>query len=402
MIDSASLDVRCVDELNLIREPEEQAMFRKTVVRMLDKHCPKEVIGQWDAEDYIPRDSLLKEWAEAGLLGLTVPEEFGGMGKNVVSMIVLMEEMARRWQAICALYNQSVGYGSLNIAGKGSQKQKEYFLPRLMAGEIIFAYALSEPAVGADLASVQTTADRQGDKVIVNGTKRWISGANLSDYFMTLVRSGPKEDRRKNLSFVMIPRDLPGVTVVETPCMGTKGISTHEVTFDNVEVPFDRVLGEEEGFNNGWKMLVGPVLEVEKLVPTTIGFGIARAALDEAWEYTQTRTQFGKTISAHQAVRHKLADCLTKLQACRHMLYDAAALVERGEESAMQTCMAKLFIGETAKEITLTCLEIMGAYGYAKGFGMERHVRDVLAVPIYGGSSMVQRNNITSIAGLRA
>lgn len=400
MTSSPSMDVRTVDELNLIKEPEEKAMFRETVVRMLDKHCPRDIIGQWDADDYIPKDALLKEWAESGLLGLTVPEAFGGMGKNVVSMIVLMEEMARRWQAICALYNQSVGYGSLNIGGKGSQAQKEYFLPRLMKGEIIFAYALSEPTVGADLASVQTTLERQGDTVVINGTKRWISGANLSDYFMTLVRSGPKEDRRRNLSFVMIPRETPGVAVVQTPCMGTKGISTHEVTFDNVEIPFTLVLGEEEGFNNGWKMLVGPVLEVEKLVPTTIAFGIARAALDEAWDYAQTRAQFGKAISGHQAVRHKLADCLTKMQACRHMLYDAAAMVERGEDSAMQTCMAKLFIGETAKEVTLTCLEIMGAYGYAKGFGMERHVRDVLAVPIYGGSSMVQRNNITSIARL--
>jgi alkylation response protein AidB-like acyl-CoA dehydrogenase len=380
-------------------EHDEIAMLCDSVRRMLDRACPEQKVQAWEQADVIPRE-LIGEMAKLGILGLVTPEEFGGLGRQVTAMIRVMEELAARWQAICALYNQSVGYGSLNIAGKGSAAQKARFLPGLLAGELLFSYGLSEPDVGAELTSVRTTAERSGDQVIVRGAKRWISGADLSDYMVTLVRSGPPEDRRRNLSFVLVPTKAPGVTLTRTPCMGTKGVATHDVALDDVVLPADLVLGEEAGWNNAWGMLAGPVLEIEKLVPSAIALGIARAALDEAWAYSQTRVQFGVRICAHQAVRHALADARTRLKACRLMLYDAAQAVEESRDSALDTSMAKLFVASEARAIVLACQEVMGAYGYALGFSMERYVRDILATPIYGGSSAIQKNNIANLAGL--
>jgi alkylation response protein AidB-like acyl-CoA dehydrogenase len=380
-------------------ERDELAMLRASVRRMLDRACPNEQVQAWEQADFIPRE-LIRDMAELGILGLATPEAFGGLGREVVAMITVMEELAARWQAICALYNQSVGYGSLNIAGKGSAAQRARFLPPLLAGDLLFSYGLSEPDVGADLANVRTTAERRDDQIVVRGAKRWISGADLSDYMVALVRSGAPEDRRRNLSFVLIPTDAPGVTLTRTPCMGTKGVATHDVALDDVVLPADLVLGEEAGWNNGWNMLAGPVLEIEKLVPSAIALGVAQAAFDEAWAYSQTRVQFGVRICGHQAVRHALAEAKTRLKACRLMLYDAAAKVEAGEDSALDTSMAKLFVATEARAVVLACQEVMGAYGYAQGFNMERYVRDILATPIYGGSNAIQRNNIANLAGL--
>jgi len=381
-------------------DQEDLELFRESVMKFLDRECTVENIARWEAEDKIPR-SVLAGMAELGILGLTVPEEYGGLGIDVSTMCVVMEELAARWSGLASLYNMSVGYGSLNMVYKGTQGQKQRFLPGLVSGETLFAYGLSEPEVGGDLASVKTRAERRGDKIVINGAKRWISGANLGDYMLTLLRSGDADQRYRNLSFVIIPLDARGVSWNVTRCMGMHGVPTCDVHLDNVEVDADMILGGDEAWNNGWSMLAGPSLEIEKLAPTFIALGIAKAAVAEAWQYSQERVQFGKAICTHQAVRHVLSDVQTKLKAARLMAYDAAAKVNASEPSAIDTCMAKLFVSETAKEIVLSCQQyVMGAYGYAEGFQMERYVRDILAVPIYGGSSAIQRNNIASLMKL--
>ena len=260
---------------------------------------------------------------------------------------------------------------------------------------------LSEPDVGADLANVKTRAERHGDAIVINGTKRWTSGADIADYIYTLVRSGPPEARRENLSFALIPTQAKGVSITRLGSMGSNGVALTDVTLENVEIPIDDVIGGEAGWNKGWQILAGPALEVEKMGPAAINLGVAEAALAEAWEYSQQRVQGGKRICGHQAVRHVLADAQTKLQACRLMMQHAAWLVETEQPSAAATSMAKLFITESAKEIVLSCQQsVLGAYGYAHGFNMERHVRDVLGGPIYGGSSAIQRNNIANLLKL--
>jgi len=383
-----------------LNEPEEHALLRDSVRRWLDKECPVSKILEWEKDNSLDR-GLIRKMAEAGYLGLTTPEEFGGMGRKVVMMTIVMEEMTKRSQMLLSLYNMSVGYGSLNIALEGTQAQKEYFLPRLMKGDFLFAIGFSEPNVGGDLAAVETFARREGDKVIINGAKRWTTGALLADYVYALVRTGPVEARRKNLSFIMIPTSAPGVEITPIDCMGNDGIATTDVVFTDVEAPFDLVVGGEEGWNNGWRMLAGNTLEVEKIAPTVAAVGVAAAAVEEAWAYSQQRRQFGRLICGHQAVRHVLADVQTKLHACRLVIYHAAALVEQGADSAAATSMAKLFCAETCRDIVLACQQyVMGAYGYAKGFRMESYVRDILAAPIGGGSTAIQRNNVANLLGL--
>src|SRR6185369_8271304 len=384
----------------MLEENDDLNLFRESIAKFLDRECPVENIARWEAEDAIPR-SVLTGMAELGTLGLTVPEEYGGLGTNVMMMCAVMEDLAARWSGLGSLYNMSVGYGSLNLVYKGTEEQKQRFLPGLLEGKTLVAYGLSEPEVGGDLASVKTRAERQGDKVIVNGSKRWISGANLGDYVLALVRSGDPDQRYRNLSFVLIPLDAPGVSIMRTRCMGHHGVPTNDVNLDNVEVGADMILGGDEAWNNAWSMLAGPSLEIEKLAPTFIALGIAKAAVAEAWQYSQERVQFGKAICTHQAVRHVLSAVKTKLRAAELMAYDAARKVDMGLQSAVDTCMAKLFVCETAKEIVLDCQQyVMGAYGYAEGFQMERYVRDVLAVPIYGGSSAIQKNNIATLMKL--
>lgn len=381
-------------------EPEEFEMLRTSVRRFLDRECPLEKIAEWERGNNMPRD-IVRKMADAGFLGLTIPEAYGGQGRQVLMMTIVIEEMAKRSKMVSGIYALSAGYGSLNIALEGTQQQKDYFLPKLLSGDLLFSGGFSEPNVGADLASVETRATRDGDRVIINGAKRWNTGGLIADYIYALVRSGPADERRRNLSFIMIPTDAPGVEIRAIECMGCEGLATTDVTLTDVDVPFDLVVGGEAGWNNGWAMLTGSALEVEKIAPTITAVGVAAAAVEEAWAYSQERRQFGKLICGHQAVRHVLADVQTKLQACRQMAYRAAWLVENERDSAVATSMAKLFCAENCRDIVIACQQyVMGAYGYAKGFQMERYVRDILSSPIAGGSTAIQRNNVANLLGL--
>jgi alkylation response protein AidB-like acyl-CoA dehydrogenase len=248
------------------------------------------------------------------------------------------------------------------------------------------------------VASVRTAARREGngDTVVINGAKRFCSGANIADYIYAVVKSDPDAPRYQNLSIVLIPTDAAGITVELQDAMGIKGASTCDVTFEEVAVPAENIVGGEDGWNTGWQKIVGPGLDVEKIEVAAMALGVAAAALDDAWDYAQERKQFGKPVSAFQSIRHMLADCKTKLEACRLMTYHAAWLLDQKKPASVETSMAKLFVCDTGKEIVLTCQQVMGAYGYIKDFDMERYVRDCLVMPIFGGSSAIQKNNIAN------
>lgn len=378
---------------------EDTEALRDLLRRFIDREATPEMAAQWDRDDRIPRELLVK-LAETGVCGLTVPVDFGGMGRDVISTVVTIIELAKRSTALAGLYIMNACYGSLNIASEGTEEQKQRFLPGLARGEIVFAYGLSEPDVGADLASVKTRAERRGDTVVINGTKRWCSGAIFADYILMLVRSGDADARYKNLSMILVPTNAPGITMETIGAMGVRGIPTNDVILDDVEVPFANVLGGEAFWNNGWSLLAGPALEIEKLETPALALGVAEAAAAEAWDYSQQRKQFGAAICTIQSIRHMLADVQTKLQACRLMLMSAAWKVDGGLPSAVDTSMAKLFVSDTTRDIVLTCQQVLGAYGYTHGFAMERYVRDVLVMPIWGGSSAIQKNNIANLMRL--
>jgi alkylation response protein AidB-like acyl-CoA dehydrogenase len=382
-------------EAALADEPEAVRLVRETVRRFVAREMPREAVRQWDRERTFPAD-VFRRLAATGVCGLTVPAEYGGAGRELVAAVAVIEELARRGAALAGPYIHCAFYGGLNLAENGSVAQKRDLLPRIARGELLFAYGLSEPDVGGDLASVAMTARRRGDTVVLNGTKRWCTGARFADYIICLVRSDPDAPRYQNLSLVLVPPALPGITIVDIDHLGLRYAATTDVICDQVEVPLEHVLGGPEGWNRGWRMLAGPALDVEKLEITACAYGIAAAAVDDAWAYAQERVQFGKPICAHQAVRHALVEARTRLEACRHMLYAAARLAEQSRPCSVETSMAKLFVGETAVDIVLACQRILGAYGCAEGYDMERYVRDVCLMPIVGGSSNMQKNNIAA------
>lgn len=377
----------------LFNEPEHIAMMRQSIRRFLDEEAPRGRVAEWDAQDRIP-ESFFERLAELGLGALTVPEQYGGNGPDYLATMVAIEELARRSVAIASGYIMNACYGGMNISESGSERQKAELLPKLAAGKLSFAYGLSEPDVGADLAGVKTRARRDNGRVILNGVKRWCTGADRADYIYCLVRSGEPQARHKNLSFLLVPTDAPGISMTRSPTMGLHGLSTNDVTFDDVDLGPECIVGGEAGWNNGWMMLVSEALEVEKVEVAAMALGLATQALEDAWAYAEEREQFGKKIGVFQSIRHQLADARTKLLACRLMVYHVAQLAQSGRPCAAETSIAKNFVCESAVEIVLESQKVMGAYGYTKEFAMERYVRDVLVMPIFGGSTAIHKNNI--------
>lgn len=382
-----------------IEEPEHIRMLRDSMRRFVDLHMPRGEAARWDRENVFPRH-VFDKLAELGVMGLTIPEEHGGAGRDITATMVVIEELSRRSLAVSVPYIMAACYAGMNILECGSVAQKAELLPLIAAGKMLFAYGWTEPDVGADLASVRSTVVRDGDMLVINGNKRFCSGSEFCDYIYTLVRSGPADQRHGNLSFVLVPPQTPGVAISRIDSMGMKGAATTDVSFTDVRVPASNLVGGPDAWNRGWQMLTGAGLDVEKLEVAAMGVGIAAAAVDDAWNYANERKQFGKAISQYQAVRHKLADMHTRLMAARLMMYHASAMADRGERCGIETSMTKLFVTEAAKSIVLDSQEILGAYGYVKDFDVERYVRDVLLLPIIGGSSAVQRNNIANWMGL--
>ncbi len=384
---------------SFVDEPAHIGQLRDTVARFVAQHAPREARIAWDRAHAWPRD-VYAELNRLGLTALTVPTKYGGAGQDIVAAIAVIEELAQVGPCLAGPFIHTAFYGGMNLSENGSAEQKAEYLPRLARGELFFAYGLSEPDVGGDLASVSTRAEMDGDSVVINGAKRWCSGADWAHVIYALVRSGPAEDRYRNLSFVLIPTDTPGVTMQDIHHGNLRYTASQDVYLDNVRIPAANIVGGPAMWNKGWKLLAGRALDVEKLEITAVAFGIARAALDEAWAYAQQRVQFGKPIAQHQSVRHKLVTARTKLQAARHMLYHAAWLANEGRACSVETSMAKLFVADTGVEIALICQQVMGAYALTDAFDMERHVRDLLGMPIVGGSSDMQKNNLASLLKL--
>jgi alkylation response protein AidB-like acyl-CoA dehydrogenase len=384
-----------------IEEPEHIRMMRESIRRFLDDEAPRSLVAEWDRLDRIPKH-FFERLADLGLGTLTVPEEYGGMGPDCLATIVAIEELARRSIAIASGYIMNACYGGMNITESGSPEQKAKLLPSLAAGRMMFAYGLSEPDVGADLASVKTRARLENGRVILNGTKRWCTGADIADYIYCLVRSGEPDARYRNLSFILVPTNAPGISMTHSPTMGLCGLATNDVTFEDVELGPESIVGGPDAWNKGWTQLVSAALEIEKVEVAAMALGLATQALEDAWSYAGEREQFGKKIAAIQSVRHQLANSSTKLLACRLMVYHAAGLCQSGRPSPAETSMTKNFVCETAVEIVLECQKVMGAYGYSKEFAMERYVRDVLVMPIFGGSTAIHNNNIANRLALGA
>lgn len=382
-----------------IPESREHEMLRQSLRRFLERECPREKVRHWDETDYYPPELTVK-LRELGVFGLTTPEEYGGAGRDIPAAILTIEELSRGYLMTALVYIMGAFYGAVNIYESGSEEQKRELLPKLAAGEMLIAYGLSEPNVGSDLASVETYAELEGDYFIVNGAKRWCTGSEIADSILTLLRTDRQAPRYQNLNMLLIDPKSPGVTIEPIKKMGYHGIKTTDVTFDNVRVPKKNLIGGMDMLYKGWMQLARPALDVEKIEVAAGALGIGQAAYDDAFLYAQERRQFGKPISAHQSIRHMLADMATDLFASRLMVYQCAQLAQEERPCSVETSMTKLFVGEAAIRIALNAQKILGAYGYAMEYDVQRYVRDVLLFQIIGGSSAIQRNNIMNRLGL--
>jgi alkylation response protein AidB-like acyl-CoA dehydrogenase len=376
-------------------EPDYVTALRESVRKFVAAEMPREKARQWDRDNHWPREVHAK-LADLGVFGLTVPEAYGGMGPDIYATMAVIEELAKRSTAIACSYIMAVCYAGMNLVESGSEQQRADLLPKLARGELMFAYGLSEPNVGGDLASVETIARIEGGEVVIDGAKRWCTGSHIADYIFCLVRTGAKDEKYRNLSVVLVPPQSKGVTITPLGHLGIRGVETKDVSFDGVRVPVANILGGPSMWGQGWSQLAGRALEVEKLELSACALGIATAAVDDAWNYAQERVQFGRKISAHQAIRHSLAEARTKVQAMRHMLYHAAWLADQNRPCSVETSMSKLFCCEAASEVTQAAMRVAGAYGLSDQFDFERYTRDAISLPIVGGSSNMQKNNIAN------
>ncbi|MGK2741688.1 acyl-CoA dehydrogenase family protein [Tepidicaulis sp. LMO-SS28] len=382
------------DALNF-DEPEHVRMLRDQVRRFVDERMPRAKAREWDKGNIFPRD-VFDEFAALGMMALTTEEAYGGAGVDIYATMAVIEEIAKRSVALACPYIMAVCYAGMNLGESASAAQKQELLPKVAAGKLLFAYGLSEPNVGGDLATVETTGVIEGDEIVINGAKRWCTGAHIADYIFCLLRSGPKEEKYKNLSIVLVPASAAGMTITPLGHLGIRGVETKDVIFENVRVPAENILGGAGMLNKGWGQLAGRALEVEKLELSACALGLAEAALADAWTYAEERVQFGKPIAHHQAIRHTLAEARTRTQAMRHMLYHAAWLANENRPCSVETSMAKLFCCEGAAEVTEQAIRVVGAYGLSDDMDLERYFRDAKSLPIVGGSSNMQKNNIAN------
>ncbi len=333
--------------------------------------------------------TAVRKMGPLGLLGLNIPEEYGGAGVDAISAAIAIEEIAWGCGSTALAIAAHNGLGCAPVALFASEKLKSTFLPRVASGQGgLAALALTEPDAGSDLkGGVQVRASLQGDEWVINGTKMWCTNASIADYIVTLVRTDPAGGSQ-SLSMILVPTSTPGLHIAQPEKkMGVKGSPTHAVSYDNLRVPADYLVGEIGG---GLRQCL-QVLDGGRISIAALSVGLAQAALEESLRYSQERQAFGRPISAHQAIQWMLADAATEIQAARLMVYHAAWLKSQGRPFTKEAAMAKLFSTEMAERVTRNAIQIHGGYGYSREYPVERMYRDARLMTIGEGTSEMQR-----------
>ena len=343
-----------------------------------------------DAEDEFPWD-LWRAAAEAGLFGLGIPEEYGGLGRDLVTPLLISERLARASAAFALTFNNTTD-SVVPLVMAGSQRIKAEYLPRLAAGELVPCLSISEPQGGSDVAAIATRARRDGDSYVLDGRKMWCSNGAVGGVFTVFAKTEP-DAGHKGLSAFVVPREAEGFSVGPSePLMGLRGSPVNELVLDGVAVPADARLGEEgEGFRMA--MLT---LDESRLHCAASALGVATAALDLAIDYARTRVQFGKPIIEHQGLQFLLAELATDLAAARALWEQTTARLVRQHDRAASTqaAMTKLFCSDLCMRVTTEAVQVFGAAGLAASGPVERLMRDAKAFQIYDGTSQIQKSVI--------
>ena len=364
---------------------EEQRMVRD-MARSFAQERLAPTAAERDRTGAFPADEL-REMGELGLLGMTVPEEWGGAGTDYVSYALAVEEIAAGDGAISTIMSVHNSVGCTPILNYGTQAQKERFLRPMVRGEAIGCFCLTEPQAGSDAAAIKTRARRDGDHWVLNGSKQFITSASKASVAIVFAVTDAQAGKR-GISAFIVPTDTPGYVVArKEDKLGQTCSDTCLVTFEDCRIPADLMLGRE---GDGYRIALAN-LEGGRIGIASQSVGMARSALEHALRYAQERQSFGTAIINHQAVSFRLADMATRVEAARQLVLNAASLRDAGVPCLKEACMAKLFASEMAERVCSDAIQIHGGYGYLKDFPVERIYRDVRVCQIYEGTSDIQR-----------
>ena len=373
---------------------EEQKLFQKTIRAFCEREL-KPTADKIDKEEYFPQD-LYKKMGKMGLMGMTVPQEYGGAGIDRVSYMIALEEISRVCGSTGLTIEAHNSLGIGHIYEHGSEEQRKKYLPKLCSGEAFASWALTEPNAGSDAASIQTTAVLDKDEWVINGTKQFITSGDIAEV-VTVMAKTDKTKGAKGISAFIVEKGTPGFKVGQLEDkLGLRGSHTAELIFEDCRVPKENLLGKENmGFIGAMN-----ILDRGRTAIGAMSVGIARGALEECIEYAKQRQQFGRPISKFQAVQWKIVNMATEIDAARLLVYRAAFLEDQNVRFTKEASMAKLFASEMAMRATREAIQIFGGYGYTREYPVERYFRDIKLCEIGEGTSEVQRMVIARQLGL--
>jgi alkylation response protein AidB-like acyl-CoA dehydrogenase len=370
---------------------DEEAMLVETVRAFIDRDV-KPTVREVEHDNEYP-ESWIEQMKRIGIYGLAVPEEYGGSPVSMPCYVLVTQELSRGWMSLAgAMGGHTVVAKLLTLFG--TEEQKRQYLPAMATGELRATMALTEPGGGSDLQNMTTTSLRDGDELVINGSKTWISNARRSGLIALLCKTDPKATPRHRGISVALVGHGQGLTVSrDLPKLGYKGVESCELTFDDFRVPASAILGNVPGHGFA-QMMKG--LETGRIQVASRALGVATAALEDALAYAQQRESFGQPIWKHQSIGNYLADMATKLTAARQLTLYAAQRYDAGERCDMEAGMAKLFASEVAMEVALNAVRIHGGYGYSTEFDVERYFRDAPLMIVGEGTNEIQRNVIAA------
>jgi acyl-CoA dehydrogenase len=368
---------------------DEHEMLRRTVRAFVEKEVAPQV-DAWEEAGRIPR-AFWRRLGELGLLGLEFPTEYGGAGGDFLSSVVLGEEMARcRSGGVAFSVLVHTDMSSPWLTRYGTDAQKRRYLPGIVSGETVCALGITEPGTGSDMASITTRAVRDGDCYRLTGSKMFITNGVYGDLYFVAARTSPgtEERRHAGISMFLVERDTPGFTVSRRlDKMGMRASDTAELSLQDCQVPAENLLGEE---GRGFHQLAAG-LQRERIMAAVLALSGAAQALEDTLAYVRERHAFGAPLAAKQALRHRLADMATEIEAARHLVYHAASLYTAGRDCITEVSMAKLFATEVANRVAYQAVQLHGGYGYMSEFPVERFFRDVRLWTIASGTSEIMR-----------
>jgi len=368
---------------------EEEKMMVETA-RTIAVEKMKPVREHYDETEEFPWE-IVKEFAQADLCGVYIPEEYGGFGKGIMGLVLVVEELCKVDGGI-SLALAATALGTLPILIAGNEAQKKKYLPDIASGKKLAAFGLTEAGAGSDATGMSTTAVKDGDYYILNGTKCFITNGGDAETYTVFAKTNPSRGAR-GISCFILEKGMPGFEFgKKEKKMGIRASSTRELIFNNCRVHKDQLLGKE---GHGL-MIAQATLDNSRPGVAAQALGIAAGALEEAVDYARKRVQFGQAIASFQGIQHMLADMATKVEAARALLYASARMIDSGTEkrTSKESAMAKLYCSETAMEVTTNAVQILGGYGYTREYPVEKMMRDAKITTLYEGTSQIQKNEI--------